>query len=245
MVVAIVGGSGLAGQAILAELRRRGHTVRSLSRRSAEHPVDLVSGSGMDEALDGCDAVVDAANAGPKPAAARAVLVDGNRRLLDAAARAGVGHHVCLSIVGIDRFPLGYYRVKVEQEAVVRSAPVPSSILRATQFHEFVAAGFAALARFHVLPRLSAPLQPVAVTEVAEAVADVVEAGPLGSTRTVAGPEARPIGELAAAWRAATGARAALIPLPAVGRAGRAIRTGALICAEPDVRGRVPFEDSL
>ena len=245
MRVAVTGGTGLAGAAVVAELERRGHEARVLSRRSPTHPVDLMTGSGLDVALAGCDAVIDAANAGPRPGAARAVLVDGCRRLLDAEERAGIGNHVCLSIVGIDDFPLAYYRVKVEQELVVRSGPVPHSILRATQFHEFVAAGFAAAARWRVLPRLGAPLQPVAVAEVAAAAADLVEEGPGNATRNVAGPATRAIGELAASWRASTGARAALVPLPTLGRAGRALRKGALTCTDPDVWGRIGFEEVL
>lgn len=241
MRVAVAGATGTAGKPIAAELARRGHEVRALSRGSADHPADLLSGSGLAEALEGCAAVVDATNAGPAKRAARALLVDGGHRLLTAEREAAVEHHVCLSIVGIERVPTAYYRVKLEQEAVVRAAGTPFSILRATQFHQLLAAGFAALARARILPRIHAPLQPVDPSEVAAAAADLVEAGPREAL-SVAGPEIRPVAELAAEWKRATGTRAALVPVPLLGAAGRGLSAGGLIDPDPDRRGEVTFE---
>lgn len=245
MRIAVVGATGAAGAPLVAELESRGHEVRALSRRSPTHPVDLLTGAGLDHALGGCEAVVDASNAGPKASEARALLVEGNRRLLAAEARASVAHHVCLSIVGIDDFPLSYYRIKVAQEEVVRAGGVPWSIVRATQFHSFVAASFAALARYRILPKLRAPLQPVAVEEVAEQVADVVAAGAAESTSTIAGPEIRPIMDLARAWRDHDGSSARLVPLPAIGGAMKALAAGGLTDPAPDRRGTITFERAL
>jgi len=242
--VAVVGATGTAGAPIAAELEGRGHEVRRLSRSSPTHPVDLLSGAGLDAALAGCEAVVDASNAGPRSRSARALLVEGGRRLIAAEERAGVEHHVCLSIVGIERVPTGYYRVKVEQERMIRAGPVPSSIIRATQFHPLLAGGFAALARLRILPRAEAPLQPVDPAEVAVAVADVAEDGP-GSFTTVAGPRISTIAELARAWRAHAGSRALLVPLPLPGAAGRGLRAGGLTDPASDRRGEVTFEEWL
>jgi len=245
MRIAVVGATGTAGRPAVAALEAAGHEVRALSRSSPTHPVDLRDGSGLDEALAGCEAVVDASNAGPKAADARALLVDGGRRLLEAEERAGVRHHVCVSIVGIDGFPLGYYRVKVEQEATVRAGGVPWSILRATQFHGFVAFNFASMARFGVLPKLDAPLQPVDVGEVADALVEVVAGAPTGAVASIAGPEIRPIADLARSWKRMKGSRALLLPMPALGGTGRALKAGQLTDDSPDRRGSVTFEAAI
>ena len=108
-----------------------------LSRSAPEYRVDLATGEGLEPALRGCDVVVDASNNAGRKAAA--VLVDGTRRLLAAEQAAGVGHHVCVSIVGCDQLPMGYYRVKTDQENLVAQGPVPWTIVRSTQFHEFIA----------------------------------------------------------------------------------------------------------
>ncbi|MEE1941481.1 NAD(P)H-binding protein [Streptomyces sp. TRM 70361] len=169
MRIAIVGGTGTLGRQVADELRARGHEVRVLSRASTGHPVDLTTGRGLRAALEGCDTVVDTADA-PTVRQARRTLVEGSRRLLGAGAEAGVGHHVCVSVVGCDRVPAAYYRVKTEQERVVANGPVPWTVVRATQFHEYVAGMLDSAGRWRVLPVPRARIQPVAVTEVARAV---------------------------------------------------------------------------
>ena len=245
MNIAVVGATGTAGTPIAAELERGGHEVRRLSRRSETHPVDLLTGEGLDAALEGCEAVIDASNVQGRTKQARELLVDGGRRLLAAEARAGVGHHVCLSIVGIEKVPMGYYGVKVEQEEMVRAAGVPWSIVRATQFHQLVNAAFGALAKARLLPRSKAPLQPIDPTEVATAVAAVAVGEPLGGTKSVAGPRAEPISDLARAWKSARGSSAVLVPIPLLGKAGAGLRAGGLTDDSPDVRGTITFSDWL
>lgn len=242
MRIAVVGGTGTLGRQVTAELGRRGHDVRVLSRSSPQFPVDLVSGRGLDSAMAGCDTVIDASSSQRQ---ARQVMVEGTARLLAAEQHAGVGHHVLISIVGCDRVPLGYYRVKVDQERAVESSPVPWTIVRATQFHELVNGWFTASSRYRMLPAPGIPLQLVAAAEVAPVLADAAERDPSGGRITMAGPQVSSWRELARTWLSATGRSAVLLPVPLPGRLGRALRTGALTAANPDVTGSITFADWL
>jgi uncharacterized protein YbjT (DUF2867 family) len=188
--------------------------------------------------------VIDASNNSSRRRAAP-TLVEGSRRLLEAERGAGVRHHVCISIVGCDRVPLGYYRVKVEQERVTETGAVPWSIVRATQFHELIATAFAAASRLHLLPMAAARLQTVAARQVAEAVADVAEGEPLVRRLEVAGPEVREARDLARLWRPHAARRVLAVPLPLPGKLGRALRQGGLTTETPDVRGTVTFAEWL
>jgi uncharacterized protein YbjT (DUF2867 family) len=244
MRIAIVGGAGTLGSHVTADLAARGHDVRVLSRSSAQYPIDLVTGQGLGAALEGCAVVIDASNASAPKRAAQ-VLVDGSRRLLAAEQRAGVRHHVGISIVGCERIPMGYYRVKAEQEQVIEHGPVPWSLVRATQFHELVAMALTAAAKWHILPIPAARLQTVAAAEVARVLADVAEREPGSDPIQVAGPQVLTAAELARTWQAVTGRRALSVPLHVPGKLGRALRTGALTAADPDVRGTQTFADWL
>lgn len=235
MRVAVVGGTGTLGAAVVARLVERGDEVLVLSRGSrggasapagASHRrVDLTTGEGLGAALAGVDAVIDAANsqkqAGP-------VLVEGTRRLLEAEAGAGVGHHLAISIVGCDRVPMGYYEVKVEQERAVAAGAVPWSLLRATQFHPLVADMLAAAARWRLRPTGAARVQPVDVGVVATRLADAVHAAPAGRLPDLGGPEVRTLSEMGRAWREAHGRRLLPLRVPSLGKLGHALRDGGL-----------------
>ncbi|WP_244501288.1 SDR family oxidoreductase [Streptomyces sp. TP-A0874] len=240
MRIAVVGGTGTLGRQVAEELGRRGHEVRALSRGAREFPIDLRTGEGLPEALEGCDAVVDASNASSATRAAE-TLVEGSKRLLTAERTAGVRHHVCVSIVGCDQAGLAYYRVKTEQERVVEQEPVPWTIVRATQFHELVDALFTTAARWRVIPVPRVPLQTVRSAEAARAVADIAEGTALRERVQVAGPEITELPELARSWRSITGRRVLLLPLPLPGRLGRALRRGALTAEQPDTHGSTTF----
>lgn len=240
MRVAIAGGTGTLGRQVAAEVAARGHDVRVLSRRSADFPVDLATGTGLGAALDGCDAVVDASNA-TSAKRARQVLVEGSRRLLAAEQLAGVRHHVCVSIVGCDRAPMGYYKVKVEQERVVGQGTVPCSIVRATQFHELAASVLAAAGRWRAVPVPRIQLQTVAAAEVAAVVADVAVGEAPGGRVEIAGPEVVTARDLARTWKSVTGRSAVLVPVPLPGKLGRALRDGALTARNPGRRGTLTF----
>jgi uncharacterized protein YbjT (DUF2867 family) len=242
MRIAIVGGAGTLGGHVTTELTGRGCEVRVLSRRSADYPVDLVTGHGLAAAIDGCDAVVDASNASRRAAD---VLVDGSRRLLAAEQAAGVPHHVGISIVGCERVAMGYYKVKAAQEQVISTGPVPWSIVRATQFHELAAMALTAAARWRVLPIPAIQFQTIAAAEVARVVADVATGEPGRGRLEVAGPQVRTAAELVHTWRAITGRRAFSVPVPVPGKIGRALRAGALTAQHADVLGTETFAEWL
>ena len=252
MRVAVTGGTGTVGRLVAAELAARGHAVVALSRtrpargvlpEGVEHrSVDLLASNGLGTVLVGFDAVVDAANAAGRRA--KAVLVDGSRELGAAAAGAGVGHHALISIVGIDEVPVGYYKLKLEQEEAVRSSGAPWSILRATQFPELLITGFGRLAKLAIRPAGRARFQPIDPAVVASALADRIEAGPSRATESVAGPEIRTVGELSRAWSRETNRHLIPIPLPPIGLVRR-LREGALCDESGASREGRPFEAYL
>lgn len=246
MRVGVLGGTGRAGSAAADALAQRGHDVRALARgASGSARIDVRSGDGLAAALEGLDVLVDALNAPwQRPRDASATMVDGLGRALRAAREAGIAHVVSLSIVGAARVPIAYYRVKVEQERVVRDCGLPWTIVRATQFHSLVALAFAASARYGMVLAPRGVVQPVDAREVGAAVADAVERPAAGETRAFAGPEIVPIRELARAYRERRARRRPVVPLPALGTAMRAIAAGALTDASAP-RGDVTFAQWL
>jgi uncharacterized protein YbjT (DUF2867 family) len=231
MRVAVIGGTGVLGAAVVRELTARGHQVRVVSRtapadQTVEHrAADLATGSGLESALDGCDTVVDAVSARRRT---RSVMVDGVRRLLEAEKQAGVGHHVEISIVGCDLVPFAYYRAKVEQEHVVTTGEIPWTLLRASQFHELVTEILTLPAQWRIALRSTAKVQPIDVTAVATRLADAVDNGPAGRIPDIAGPSVHTVTELMDIYRKHTGRKLFPLPIPIPGRAGRALRSGAL-----------------
>lgn len=240
MIIAVLGGRGRLGSAVVAELARHGHTVRAPSRSSADFPVDLTTGEGLAAAFDGVAAVVNAVN-DASASKAKALLVAGTERVLAAEAQAGVGHHVDLGVVGAERVPLAYYRTKLAQEALVRGGPVPWTLVRATQFHEFLADTFEASAAKRVLPGGRVPLQPIAAKDLANTVAAVAVGEPQQRTITVGGPQVELLNDLAAIWKLQTHTKALRIPVPPLGRTARELRAGALVIPEPEVCGTTTF----
>ncbi len=244
--VGVLGGTGAAGGAAVRALRRRGIEVRVLARRGeGRGRVDVGREDGLEAAFAGIDVLVETLNGPPRRAsAAAAVLVDGVDRALRVARAAGVGHVVSLSVLGAERVPFGYYRVKVDQEQVVRGAALPWTIVRATQFHGLVAAAFAASARVGALLAPRGVLQPVDVDAVGEALAEAVERREPEAIQEVAGPQIASVASLAKAYRAQRGLRRPIVALPPVGRALRAVASGALTDASAPRQG-IGFEQWL
>jgi uncharacterized protein YbjT (DUF2867 family) len=243
MTVAVAGGTGTLGSLVVADLLGRGERVVVLSRNAAGVPagaehrrVDLTGEEGLDLALDGVRAVVDAANS---QKAARETLVEGTRRLAAAGARAGVANHLTISIVGIDRVPISYYKAKLAQEEALEASEVPWTILRATQFHQLVDSTLASAARFGLRPTGQVKVQPIDPTIVAARLAEAALAAPAGRLPDIAGPRVQTLGELSATWAAARGKRLLPLRVPAIGKAGKALAAGA-IC---DERAATPGED--
>lgn len=204
MKIVVIGGTGLIGSKLVKVLNARGHQAIPASPGTG---VNTLTREGLAEALNGASVVVDVSNAPVwEDQAVFDFFQDSTRNQLAAEAAAGVGHHVALSIVGSERLPdNGYFRAKVGQEDLIKGSGQPYTILRATQFFEFVG-GIAEAGLVDGQIRLSpALLQPVATDDVVAALADIAEAAPLNATREVAGPEALPLDQFARRLFKATG----------------------------------------
>jgi uncharacterized protein YbjT (DUF2867 family) len=195
MKIVVIGGSGLIGTKLVNMLRERGHEVLAASPTSG---VNTLTGVGLAEALEGAAVVVDVTNSPSfEDAAVLNFFETSTRNLLFAEAEAGVGHHVALSVVGADRLPnSGYMRAKVAQEALIRSARVPYTIVRATQFFEFLGAIAGSSTDSGTVRLPPARMQPIAADDVAAALADVAVGTPVNGIVELAGPEALPMDEL-------------------------------------------------
>ncbi|MEU6810182.1 SDR family oxidoreductase [Streptomyces sp. NPDC046831] len=194
MRIAVVGGTGLIGSQVVKELNAAGHEALPHSLSTG---VDVVSGRGLDEAVAGAEVVVNLTNSPTFDEASLAFFRTSMDNLLAAAHRGGAGHFVILSIVGADRVPeLDYYRAKVLQEQLLAAGPIPYSIVRATQFMEFVDAVLSWTSDGGTVRLPATPIQPIAAKDVAHAVAEVAAGAPLGGIRNVAGPEVFPLDEL-------------------------------------------------
>ncbi|MEU7765440.1 NAD(P)H-binding protein [Nocardia sp. NPDC049190] len=239
MKIAVAGGTGVAGRVVVETLQARGHTPVVLSRGQG---VDLVSGSGLDAALTGVEVVIDASNVTTNR---KSVAVDffekAGRNLAGAAERTGVRHLVTPSIVGVDRVRLPYYTGKLRQEEIVRGGAVPWTIMRATQFHEFVGQVLSGVPGPIALVPI-APVQPIAVREVAEALVDLALEPPQGMAPELAGPQVESLVELARRLIAAGGARRRpVVPVYFPG----GMRNGGLLPTGPGPRGTQTFADWL
>src|ERR1700739_1747663 len=201
--IVVIGGSGLIGKKLVNNIRRRGHEAVPASPSSG---VNTVTGEGLAEALNGAHVVVDVANAPSwEDKAVLEFFETSGRNLLAAEAAAGVGHHVALSIVGTDRSDNGYFRAKVVQEKLIAASGIPYTIIRSTQFMEFLGSIAASSADGNVV-RLSPGLfQPIASDDVAANVAEVALAAPRNGIVEIAGPERAPVNEIVARYLKALG----------------------------------------
>ncbi|MFK4507761.1 SDR family oxidoreductase [Bradyrhizobium daqingense] len=204
MKIVVIGGTGLIGSKLVAKLKQQGHEAVAASPRSG---VNAVTGEGLAAVLTGAEVVVDVANAPSwEPAAVFDFFQRSSKNLVTAEAAAAVKHHVALSIVGTDRSPdNGYFRAKLAQEAVIKSASIPYSIVRATQFFEFLGAIAETGAREGKIVVPSALFQPIAADDVVERLAEVATGQPINGTIDIAGPEKAPFNEFIARRLKASG----------------------------------------
>ena len=246
MRIAVAGGTGVVGRHVVDIAVDQGHEVVTLARSAG---VDLVTGAGLAARLDGVDVVVDVTGTREQKRAAAEDFFGGvTARLLSAEVDADVRHHVTLSIVGVDDVDTGYYAGKRRQEQVVTSGPVPWTLLRATQFHEFAeqALGFVRLGPVSLVPKMRT--QPIAAQEVAQALVALALGAPAGRAADLAGPEQHDLVVLArrvAAVRRAGGRRQRVVPVGLPGSGGRAMREGALLPSSDGPRGRQTFDQWL
>ncbi len=240
MRIAVAGGTGMVGRYVVAELRAAGHEPVVLTRSAG---ADVITGAGLDAALDGAGALIDVTNT-PAVSGRRSVafFTAGTRNLLAAGRRAGVRHHVVLSVVGTGRPGLssGYNAGKVAQEALVRASGVPFSIMRATQFHQFIPELLDRLpGPVRLVPRMR--IQPVAAREVAAVLAALAAGPPAGMAPEMAGPEVAELADLARLLSRVRGSRRPVLRVPVPGAAGRAMASGGMLPSGPGLRGTQTF----
>ncbi|MGF1428322.1 SDR family oxidoreductase [Kitasatospora sp. LaBMicrA B282] len=236
----MAGGTGQTGRHVVAALSAAGHEPVVLARSAG---VDVISGEGLERALTEVAAVIDVTDRKTtRRSAALAFFGTASRQLLAAGERAGVRHHIALSIVGIDRVDYGYYAGKLRQEELIRASAVPWTVLRATQFHEFTER-FLTAGPVVVAPSMLS--RPVAVREVAAALADFVDQGPQGMAPELAGPGEVRMPDAVRRLARARGRHCLVLPVRLPGRAGRQLVDGALLPTGPGPRGRQTFEEWL
>lgn len=187
MKIVVIGGTGRIGSILVHKLRARGHETVAASPDSG---VDTLTREGLAAALQGAAVVVDVSNSLTfDEAAVMHFFETSTRNLLAAEAEAGVAHHVVLSIVGIERLSAAYFRAKLAQEKRIKASPIPYSIIRATQFFEFVEGIAAAATEGNTVRVASVLIQPMAADDVANAVCTIAEGSPVDGTIEVAGPQ--------------------------------------------------------
>lgn len=231
MKVVVIGGTGTLGSKIVAKLQEDGHETLSASPDSG---VDTITGEGVAEALAGADAVIDASNAPVwDDDEVLRFFQTSSRNLTAAAQEAGVGHYVAMSIVGADRLPdSGYLRAKVAQEEVVKGAGVPYTIVRATQFFEFVGRIADSGGSGTTVHLPTALFQPVAVAELGAAVAAVAEDEPANGIVEVGGPEPLPMDATVAQFLSAKGDEREVVGDALAPYFGSELNTESLVPAE-------------
>lgn len=243
MKILVLGGTGLIGSKVSRILREREHTVVAASAGT----VDLLTGRGLKEALDGVQVVVDLTNSPSfEDSAVLNFFQTSAHNLFPAERAAGVKHHVALSIVGADRMGnVGYMRAKVAQEEAIKASGVPYTIVRATQFFEFIHSLADAGTDGQTVRLSNVLMQPLAADDIAAAVAKVALDAPTNGYVNVAGPERRPLDDLAKELLKATNDPRQVVTDPSLGYFGGQIPENALVPDHADITGSTRFSDWL
>ncbi|AKG42805.1 NmrA family transcriptional regulator [Streptomyces xiamenensis] len=249
----VTGGTGTLGQHVVPLLRQAGHPVRVLSRRprptgdgrdGEDGGLTYVTGNlleneGVEAAVAGATTVVHLAG-GPKGDD------EATRNLVRAATEEGVRHLVLISVIGANRVPIGYHRMKLGTEVAVAESGIPWTTLRAAQFHELLHTVLAKMTRLPVVPApRGVRVEPVDSRDVGARLAELALGEPAGLVPDLAGPTVYGLDELIHSYLRSTGTRRPVLPLPLPGKAGRALRAGTNLAAEGADRGRHTWEDFL
>jgi uncharacterized protein YbjT (DUF2867 family) len=244
MKIVVIGGTGLIGSKSVAILRKGGHEVIAAAPNTG---VNTITGEGLKEAMAGTQVVIDLANS--PSFEDRAVLQffeTSGRNLLAAEAAAGVRHHVALSIVGDDRSPdNGYFRAKVAQEKLIETSGIPYTIIRSTQFLEFLRAIADSSAEGSLIRVSPGLFQPIAADDVAAAVADVAVAPPRNGIVEIAGPERAPFNEIVARYLKAVGDPRKVVSDPEARYFGGRVEERSLVPLGEARLGRIGFDEWL
>jgi uncharacterized protein YbjT (DUF2867 family) len=244
MKIVVIGGTGLIGSKTVAILSQGGHETVAASPNSG---VNTITGEGLKEALAGAQVVIDLANSPSfEDKAVLEFFQTSGRNLLAAEAAAGVRHHVALSIVGTDRSPdNGYFRAKVAQEKLIEGSGIPYTIIRSTQFMEFLR-GIAASGTDGNKVRISPGLfQPIAADDVAAVVADVAVAAPRNGKVEIAGPDRAPFNEIVARYLKAIGDPREVVRDPEARYFGSRVEERSLVPLGEARLGRIGFDEWL
>ncbi|PLQ02433.1 SDR family oxidoreductase [Cupriavidus pauculus] len=242
MKIVVVGGTGLIGKKVVARLAAQGHDVLAASPGTG---VNALTGEGLAQALAGAQVVVDVANSPSfEDQAVLHFFETSGRNLAAAEKEAGVAHHVALSVVGTDKLvQSGYFRAKIAQEALIRQAGIPYTIVRSTQFLEFLGGIAQSAGQAETISLTPALIQPIASDDVADAVADAALAAPINGMVDIAGPERFRMSDLVQRYLQATGDTRTVVADPTARYFGADLQEGTLVPEGNARLGHIRFED--
>jgi uncharacterized protein YbjT (DUF2867 family) len=243
MKIIVIGGTGLIGSKTVAILRQGGHDVAAASPKTG---VNTITGKGLKEAMAGARVVIDLANSPSfEDKAVLEFFETSERNLLPAESAAGIRHHVALSIVGIDRSDNGYFRAKVAQEKLIKTSGIPYTIIRSTQFLEFLGAIADSSADGNLVRLPPCLFQPIAADDVAAVVADVTLAAPRNGIVEIAGPERAPLDEIVSRYLKAVGDPRKVASDPRAPYWGGRVEELSLVPLGEAHLGRISFDEWL
>src|SRR5690349_18395465 len=243
MKIVVIGGTGLIGSKTVAILQRGGHEVVAASPKSG---VNSITGEGLKEAMSGTQVVIDLTNSPSfEDKAVLEFFETSGRNLFPAEAAAGVGHHAALSIVGTDRSDNGYFRAKVAQEKLIVASGMPYTIIRSTQFLEFLRGIADSSADGNIIRLPPVLFQPIAADDVARIVAEVALAAPQNGIVEIAGPERAPFNEIIARYLKAVGDPRDVVRDPEARYWGGRLEERSLVPLGEARLGRIGFDEWL
>ena len=243
MKIVVIGGTGLIGSKVVANLKQKGHEVLAAAPNTG---VNTITGEGLKDALAGAQVVVDLANSPSfEDKAVLEFFETSERNLLPAETAAGVRHHVALSIVGIDRSDNGYFRAKLAQEKLIKSSGTPYTIIRSAQFLEFLRGIVASGADGNIVRISPGLFQPIAADDVAAIVADVALAAPRNGIVEIAGPERAPFNEFVARYLKAVGDPRQVVSDPEARYWGGRVEERSLVPLREARLGRIGLDEWL